>query len=108
MVLNLIEAGCGTEIITSKMASLGYNVTGIDINTKILNLAKELEYEYFNTNRTQFLNKSIFKLDYPKNNFDLCFSCGVLEHFEDEKIINSINNNYIFLNYYNSNSNKMV
>lgn len=86
----LIEAGCGTGIITSQLASEGYDVTGIDINQKILNLCKKLEKEFFGANKAKFINKSIFDLDYKRKTFDLCFSCGVLEHFEDEKIINSI------------------
>ena len=86
----ILEAGCGTGIITSQLASEGYNVTGIDINDKILQLCRNLEYEYFKSNKANYVNKSIFKLDYDRKSFDLCFSCGVLEHFEDKEIINSL------------------
>ena len=86
----IIEAGCGTGIITSQLASEGYTATGIDIDEKILKLAKKLEKDYFGTNRAIYVKKSIFDLDYKKDSFDLCFSCGVLEHFLDEQIIDSI------------------
>ena len=86
----IIEAGCGTGIITSQLASEGYDATGVDINDKILELSKRLEKEYFGSNKAKYVKKSIFELDYGKKSFDLCFSCGVLEHFEDEQIINSL------------------
>lgn len=87
----IIEAGCGTGIITSHLANIGFNATGIDVNDNILELARTLEKNFYGNNKAKFINKSIFELDYPKNSFDLCFSCGVLEHFEDDKIVLSIN-----------------
>ncbi len=86
----IIEAGCGTGIISAKLAHEGYNVTGIDIDTKILKLAGDIEKEYYGQQKTHFEKKSIFELDYKKNEFDLCFSVGVLEHFDDNKIISSL------------------
>ena len=86
----LIEAGCGTGIITSQLASEGYDVVGVDIDKNILKLAQQLEVEYFGINKAKFVDKSIFALDFPEKSFDLCFSCGVLEHFEDDMIIDSI------------------
>lgn len=84
----IIEAGCGTGIISSYMASKGYDVVGIDIDSKILSLANELANEYFDNNKLlEFKIESIFELNYPKNFFDVCFSNGVLEHFSDDKIL---------------------
>lgn len=39
----------------SKLANDGYNVYGIDINSRIIELAKNLEMEYFGENRVNFL-----------------------------------------------------
>lgn len=86
----IIEAGCGTGILCSELAHDGYKVTGIDIDRDILQLASKLEKEYFGDNKVNFEKKSIFKLDYKEKVFDLCYSVGVLEHFQDEKIIDSI------------------
>lgn len=86
----IIEAGCGTGIITSQLASEGFDVVGIDINKDILKLAKRLEKDYFGKNKARFIEKSIFDLSFKENEFDLCFSCGVLEHFPNEMIIDSI------------------
>ena len=86
----IIEIGCGTGIVCSKLASEGYNVSGIDVSAKILELAKILEKEYFGENKVDFIEKSMFELDFVEKSFDLCYSVGVLEHFDDEKIINTI------------------
>ncbi len=86
----IIEAGCGTGIICSKLGHEGYNVTGIDIDESILGLAAKLEKNYFGSNIVNFEKKSIFELDYPDKSFDLCYSVGVLEHFSDNQIVNSL------------------
>lgn len=86
----IIEIGSGTGIICSKLANDGYDVFGIDVNPKIIELAKQLEKEYFGENKVNFIQKSMFELDFPKKSFDLCYSVGVLEHFDDEKIVDTI------------------
>ncbi len=87
----IIEAGCGTGIISSYMASKGYDVVGIDIDSKILLLANELANEYFANNKLlEFKIESIFELNYPKESFDVCFSNGVLEHFSDDEILDTL------------------
>lgn len=86
----IIEAGCGTGIVSSKLASEGYCVTAIDIDNEVLDLAKRVEIENYGKIITNYKIDSIFDLDYGKDEFDLCFSVGVLEHFNDEKIVESI------------------
>lgn len=86
----LIESGSGTGVLSTYMASLGYNVTGIDIDKDILNLSKKIAKNYNSKNKPNFQIKSIFELDYKKNNFDVSFSNGVLEHFTNEQIINTL------------------
>ena len=83
----IMEAGCGTGIISTYMASLGYDVTEVDINKKILNLAKKISKEYIPNASPKFIEKDILKLDFNKNEFDCIFSNGVLEHFSDKEII---------------------
>lgn len=88
----LLEAGCGTGIISSYMANLGYDVIGVDIDENILELSKNLAKEYFNAEdkKIKFIKKSIFDLDYKEKEFDVVFSNGVVEHFEDEQIIETL------------------
>ena len=86
----VIEAGCGTGIISAHLARKGLNVLGVDMDSKVLGLAKDLEQKYYGDSCVKFKKQSIFELNYKENNFDLCYSVGVLEHFADEEIINSL------------------
>lgn len=86
----LIESGSGTGVLSTYMASLGYDVTSIDIDKDILNLSKKIAKCYNSKNKPTFKNKSIFELDYKENYFDVSFSNGVLEHFNDEQIVNTL------------------
>ena len=85
----LIESGSGTGVLSTYMASLGYDVTGIDIDEDILKLSKKIAKNYNSKNKPNFQKKSIFELDYKKNDFDVSFSNGVLEHFTNEQIIDT-------------------
>lgn len=82
----IMEAGCGTGIISTYMASIGYDVYEVDINNKILNLAKEISLNYIKKGTPTFIQKDLLKLDFKENEFDVIFSNGVLEHFSDNEI----------------------
>lgn len=86
----LLEAGSGTGVLSTYMASLGYDVIGIDIDKDILNLSNTIANEYESKSKPKFIKKSIFELDYDENYFDVSFSNGVLEHFNDEQIISTL------------------
>lgn len=86
----LLESGSGTGVLSTYMASLGYDVTAIDIDDDILNLSRKISNRFNSTNKPTFINKSIFELDYEYGYFDVSFSNGVLEHFEDNQIINTL------------------
>lgn len=86
----VIECGSGTGIISTYISSLGYDVTSVDIDSKILNLAIDISKEYESELKPKFIKKSIFNLDFDTDEFDVSFSNGVLEHFSDEEIINTL------------------
>lgn len=86
----IIEAGSGTGVLSTYMASLGYDSIGIDIDNQMLKLSQEIAENYNSKVKPSFVKKSIFALDYNDNEFDVSFSNGVLEHFSDKKIINSL------------------
>lgn len=86
----IIESWSGTGVLSTYMAFIGYGAVGIDIDKKILFLSKKIAKKYNSKKKPNFINKSIFKLDYEKNSFDVSFSNGVLEHFTDEEIINTL------------------
>lgn len=91
----IIECGSGTSVVSIYLASLGYNVTAIDIEEDVIKLSKKLAKDYFesindNKAKLNFEKKSIFELGYKKDSFDVAFSNGVLEHFTDEEIVEII------------------
>lgn len=86
----IIEAGSGTGILSTYLASLGYDVTALDVDDKILKLATNIASKCFAKNKPKFVKKSIFELDYPNGFFDVSFSNGVLEHFNNDEIINTL------------------
>lgn len=92
---NIIECGSGTSVVSIYLASLGYEVTAVDIEDDVIRLSKKLAKDYYNTledckPKLNFEKKSIFELGYEKDSFDVAFSNGVLEHFTDEKIMQII------------------
>lgn len=86
----LLEAGSGTGVLSTYMASLDFDVTGIDIDKDILGLSRKIAKSYPSKNKPKFIKKSIFELDYDDNYFDVSFSNGVLEHFNDDEIIDTL------------------
>lgn len=91
---NIVECGSGTSVLSMHLSSLGYNVVAIDIEDDVIKLSKKLANDYFkktkNKGKLKFEKKSIFNLNYKKDEFDVAFSNGVLEHFTDEEIIKTI------------------
>lgn len=86
----IIEAGSGTGILSTYLASLGFDSVAIDIDKDILNLSKKIAKEYGAKNKPKFMVDSILKLNYKNKEFDVSFSNGVLEHFSDKEIIKTI------------------
>ena len=86
----IIEAGCGTGILSTYLASQGFESTAIDIDKDILNLSKKISKEYGAKTTPKFMIDSILELKYKKNEFDVSFSNGVLEHYSDKDIIKTL------------------
>lgn len=86
----IIESGSGTGVLSTYMASLNFDVIGIDIDQNILKLSKKISKNYHSKNKPVFIKKSIFELNYSNNEFDVSFSNGVLEHFSDDEIIKTL------------------
>lgn len=83
----ILEAGSGTGVLSTYMASIGYDAIGIDIDKDILELSKNIAKQYDSKKKPKFKIDSILDLKYKKEEFDVSFSNGVLEHFTDEEII---------------------
>ena len=55
----VMEAGCGTGIISSYLANKGYHVTEVDKDAKILGLAQKVSAEYIRNDRYKNKPKEI-------------------------------------------------
>lgn len=99
---NIAEAGCGTGVLSVKLASIGNNVYAIDESEEMLQIVSDIAK--INGVNINLINKDIFKLNKKdfKTKLDVIFSVGVFEHFNDEDIIKLLKlqlslSNYVFL-----------
>ncbi len=83
----ILEAGCGSAANSIYLANNNRNVTCIDKDEEMLNLARKNSKLF--KNKPNFLKKDIFELN--NGNFDVSFSHGVLEHYQDSEIIDLVN-----------------
>ncbi len=76
-----LEIGCGRGTLSSYFSDAGYNCTLVDISETIIQVAKSIFKE--NNLKGSFLVGDTNELNFPNNSFDIIFSIGLLEHFED-------------------------
>lgn len=69
--LKILDAGCGTGLLTKKLSKLGQTI-GIDINPEAIRLAKK--------RGVKVKGGSISKMNFKSNSFDIVVSVDVLYH----------------------------
>jgi len=76
-----LEVGCGRGSLSCHFASHGWDVTLLDYSPAVIDIAKQI----FETNKLkgQFIVDDANKLPFDNSSYDLVFSIGLLEHFED-------------------------
>jgi 2-polyprenyl-3-methyl-5-hydroxy-6-metoxy-1,4-benzoquinol methylase len=84
----VLDIGCGVGTTSLYLASLGFEVTGIDISDKAIALAKKSNKEL--GLGVQFAAGDVMQLNY-KNKFDYAICSEVIEHVpDDKKLVGSI------------------
>ena len=78
--IKLLETGCGRGTLANYFAQNGWDVTLLDYNESILNIAKEILAQGL---EAQFIRGDALCLEIPDNSFDVVTNIGLLEHFED-------------------------
>lgn len=81
----LLDVGCGPGWSDFYLASLGFEVTGIDNEPILIDLAREKNNQL--GTGSQFIVADAFDLSSLQSKFYLSFSCGVLEHFDRDVTI---------------------
>ncbi len=72
----ILDVGCGDGRDSETLASFGAQVTGIDISTGLIKVAKKLHPEI------EFINGNFIKLPFPNETFDGVWAHASLVHLE--------------------------
>lgn len=82
----ILEAGVGSGIMGIFLSHLGYEVSAIDNNETVLNSAKELCSKL--NGKVNYILCDAFNLSktFITHKFDIVFSQGLFEHFDDTQI----------------------
>jgi SAM-dependent methyltransferase len=76
--------GSGSGALSIFLSHLGYKIISIDDDKGVLNIARQ-NNAYLN-GKVTFQKADAYRLPFKDNSFDLCFSQGFFEHFDDEDI----------------------
>ena len=86
----VLEAGCGTGLMAGYLQKIGLDVTALDLSKKVLDYAKEIALSSKVITPCKYEVGNILHLKYRPQTFDVAYSNGVLEHFNDEEIIQTL------------------
>ncbi len=75
----VIDIGCGAGFLTNELALQQFEVTGIDISAKSLDVAKE----YDAAKKVNYIVANAYQLPFGNESFDVACAMDVLEHVED-------------------------
>lgn len=75
---HLLEVGCGLGIELARLAKLGFDVTGIDLSFKAVDMAWRYLKSQQLPGRTLVQNAE--ELGFPDESFDAIYSSGVIQH----------------------------
>lgn len=92
---NVLDLGCGAGVSSIVLSNFGFDVTGIDISSNLINdaikLSEDTTIPWLDTDcikkKPGFMVGDITKLDFQDESFDICFLCGVLHHFPDYEVV---------------------
>lgn len=85
---NILEAGCGTAVMSFFLSLFGGNITACDNDPLVLQSAYQVAS--LNNVDIEFTEDDILKTCFKNGEFDVSFSQGVLEHFSDKDILATI------------------
>jgi ubiquinone/menaquinone biosynthesis C-methylase UbiE len=78
---NVLEVGCGRGSLSSYFSAAGWDCTLLDYSPAVLQTAQEIFSQCGHPAR--FVPGDANQLPFQDNSFDLTFSIGLLEHFEN-------------------------
>ncbi|GIO22063.1 class I SAM-dependent methyltransferase [Oceanobacillus sp. J11TS1] len=95
-VQSIIDLGCGTGIITRKLAAAGYKMTGVDLSSDMLEKAQQ---ELDSLNTIKWMEADITALKHSNQHYDMAISCcDVMNYITDlESVERTFENVYRLL-----------
>lgn len=86
----IMELGSGTGILALHLSTLGNCVTALDSDIDMIKLSKKYFLNQFKDPKIDYVCSDIRNFN-PQENFDVVYSIGILEHYNDYEIIDLIN-----------------
>lgn len=85
----ILELGSGTGVLALYLSTLNFEVTALDRDIDMIQLSKRYFLNSFKKANIKYICNDInnFKNTYM---YDICYSIGVLEHYNDDEIIQLI------------------
>lgn len=82
----ILDIGCGFGYTAIPLSNLGYNITALEIDPKILSATRQ-NVKTFGKNM-HLIRADAFSIDsiFRQDSFDACISGGLLEHFKPDEI----------------------
>ena len=77
--LRVLDVGCGGGFLTNYLAPLGHAVTGLDLASDALKVARLHDA----TGRVEYIEGDAFRLPFPDGTFDAVCALDFLEHVEE-------------------------
>lgn len=84
--LKILEPGCGSGIMSARLASQGARVYVLDISKNALDTA-EWNFKRFHTRPEKLVLGDITKMPLATGSMDVVWNQGVIEHFTDRTIV---------------------
>lgn len=85
-----LEVGFGSGTTAVLLADLGYIVMAIDIDEVLVERLCDRYADWIRTGRLEVQRANMLALPWQQRVFDLAYHQGVLEHFPDEQIVQSL------------------
>ncbi len=77
----VLEIGCGRGSLSCYFSDAGFDCTLADISTEVINIAEKIFKK--NNLKGKFAVEDTCNLSFKDNSFDVLFSIGLMEHFEE-------------------------
>ncbi|MHB1316542.1 MAG: class I SAM-dependent methyltransferase [Minisyncoccota bacterium] len=88
----ILEIGTGTGAIGALLCKYGFNVTGIDIDSEMVTIAKKSFNLFGKSEKVLLLDARNVVDKFGYDSFDCVITHGMLEHYEDKDIIKHLEN----------------